>query len=166
MTDTSKTSDFSEPWTRATLLKTEAYVASPDFLSRVEWARTGIQNNLVVARDPSDPVDVPSKPATCAIVGIVSRSRLYLEPHGNFNPNYDNLKAGLEGAKTQFQVVSPTERLQFNADFDIATERLEALQRQAIKDGPNGEYFVVQDGLKNALRFSWPLFERRVRHLI
>ena len=100
--------------------------------------------------------------ATCAVIGTVSRNRLFLEPHGNYNPNFE--KTALETSKAQFQIVSPTDYPQLNADFDQGTEHIRSLQRSIIKEGPDAEHFVVMDGLKTALKFSWPLFEKRVKH--
>ena len=122
--------------------------------------KTGNQNDLVVARTPTDPKDTPCMQATCAVVSTVSRNRLFLEPHGNYNPNFE--KTALETSKAQFQLVSPTNHPQFDADFGTGTDHIETLQMQAIKDGPEAEHFIVNDGLRTALKFSWPLFEKRV----
>jgi hypothetical protein len=45
----------------------------------------------------------------------------------------------------------------------LGIERIEKLQNKAISEGPSAEHFVVMDGQKKALKFSWPLFEKRVR---
>jgi hypothetical protein len=112
---------------------------------------------------PGDPEHPPSERATCAVVGVVSPSRLFLEPHGNYNPTFDN--SALESSKAQFQLVPPlaTVHPEFNNDFNLGMEHIETLQNKAITDGPNAEHFVVSDGQVKALKFTWPLFEKRVR---
>ena len=60
--------------------------------------------------------------ATCAVVGTVSRNRLVLEPHGNYNPNFE--KTALETSKAQFQPVSPTNHPQFDTDFGTGTDHI------------------------------------------
>jgi hypothetical protein len=140
------------------LLNTPTYVASSEFLQHVLWMRSSAQNDLVLA--PSDVEDPPSTRATCAVVGAVSPNRLFLEAHGNYNPNFE--RATLETSKAQFQIVAPTQHAEFDADFNQAVKHIETLQRMAIKEGPPAEHFVVSDGLKKALKFSWPLFEKRV----
>ena len=104
--------------------------------------------------------DAPSLRATCAVVGTVSPNRLYLEPHGNFNPNFE--KTSLETSKLQFQLVPPSRHPEFEDDFNRGVKVLEILQKIACKDGPEPEHFVVTDGGKKALKFSSPLFEKRV----
>lgn len=98
-------------------------------------------------------------PATCAVVGMVSPNRLLLEAHGNFNPTYDK---ALENAKVQFQLVSPTFHPEFDGDFKLAIGRIQALQGMVINEGPGAEHFIVKDGWKEGLKFSSPLFEKRV----
>jgi hypothetical protein len=154
------TSDFSAPWTRTSLLNTPTYVASNDFVSHVEWLKTGNQNDLVVSAAADSPKETPPQRATCAVVGTVSSQRLFLEAHGNFNPNFEN--SALETSKAQFQLLSPTIHPEFDADFWRGMKHIENLQSQVIKEGPDAEHFIVQDGLKRALKFSWPLFEKRV----
>ena len=114
----------------------------------------------MIAKTPDDPKDVAHDQATCAVIGTVSRNRLFLELHGNYNPNFE--KTALETSKAQFQIIAPTDYPQLNADFDQGTEHLRTLQRSIIKEGPDPEHFVVMDGLRPALKFSWPLFEKRV----
>lgn len=162
-TSSSSKSDFSAPWMRASLLNTDTYVGSPDFLSHLVWSKTGNQNDLMNA--PSDIKATPqaSDRATCAIVGIVSPVRLFLEPHGNFNPMFEN--SALETSKAQFQLVSPALHPEFNDDFNVGIEHIESLQNKAITEGPNAEHFIVFDGQRKGLKFSWPLFEKRVRLL-
>jgi hypothetical protein len=84
-----------------------------------------------------------------------------LEAHGNFNPNFE--KTALETSKAQFQLTSPTGYPEFESDFARAIDHIEHLQREAVKEGPSAEHFIVPDGLKKALKFSRPLFEKRVR---
>jgi hypothetical protein len=154
-------SRFSGPWIRATLLNTPAYVASDDFMAHVQWSDAGAHNDLVIAKAPNDPNVIASEPATCAIVGTVSRNKIFLEPHSNYNPNFE--KTALETSKMQFQLVCPTAHPEFVGDFDRGVARIESLQKLSIKEGPNAQHFVVSDGLKKALKFSSPLFEKRVR---
>lgn len=113
---------------------------------------------------PSDPGDAPSVRATCAVVGTVSPTRLFLEPHGNFNPMFEN--SALETSKAQFQLVSPVDHTDFGEDFKHGVERIERLQGKAVTEGPHAEHFVVVEGHTKGLRFSSPLFEKRVRILI
>lgn len=126
------------------------------------WLKTGNQNDLVLV--PTDLESQSSKRATCAVVGTVSPTRIFLEPHGNYNPNYE--KTALETSKAQFQLVSPTIHPEFNVDFTLGIDHIESVQDMAIKEGPRAEHFVVADGLKKALKFSWPLFEKRVCQLL
>ena len=151
---------LSVPWTRASLHNTPTYVASNDFLSNVKWLKTGNQNDLVIAT-PEDPgKDTTHTLATCAVVGTVSANRLFLEAHGNYNPNFE--KTALETSKAQFQLISPADNPEFEADFSRGVKHIETLQKQAIREGPEPEHFIVSDGVKRALKFSWPLFEKRV----
>ena len=158
-TSSSSKSDFSAPWMQADLLNTETYVALPNFLSRLVWSKAGSQNDLMYV--PSDK-DTPqySSQATCAIVGTMSPVQLFLEPHGNFNPLFEN--STLETSKAQFQLVSPALQPEFNNDFKVRIEHIKSLHNKAIMEGPNTEHFVVLDGQRKALKFSWPLFEKRV----
>jgi hypothetical protein len=143
-------------------MNSPAYVASDAFLSHVQWSKTGNQSNLIITPASDEPKDSAPELATCAVVGTVSRNKLFLEPYGNFNPTY----AGLETTKAQFQIISPTAFPEFAMDFDRATARMENLQRLAVKDGPEGAYFVVTDGFKKALKFSSPLFEKGVLQFV
>ena len=154
-------SAFSAPWTRASLLNTPTYVASNNFLSHVEWLKTGNQNDLVNTSMADFTKDSTPQRATCAVVGTVSSNRLFLEAHGNYNPNFE--KTALETSKAQFQLLSPTIYPELDADFNHGIKHIETLQKQVIKEGPDAEHFIVSDGLKKALKFSWPLFQKRVR---
>ena len=151
---------MSFPWTHASLLDTQTYVATPGFGTRVAWSKSGNQDNLVYSSSVVEDSDAPSLQATCAVVGTVSPNRLYLEPHGNFNPNFE--KTSLETSKLQFQLVPPSRHPEFEDDFNRGVKVLESLQKIACKDGPEPEHFVVTDGGKKALKFSSPLFEKRV----
>ena len=157
-------SQFSVPWTWTSLLNIPTYLGSAEFLSRVQWLKTGIQNDLVIARTLDDSKEIPPTRATCAIAGIISPNRLLLEPHGNFNPNFE--KNLLETSKVQFQLVSPIVHSDFDADFNRGICHIESLQKHAIQEGPEGEHFIVADGQHRALRFSSPLFEKRVSNCI
>jgi hypothetical protein len=137
------------------------YVASQGFASRVVWLKSNNQSDLVLASTDLGDLETASSQATCAIVGTISSNRLFLEPHGNFNPNFE--KTTLQTSKAQFQLVSPTLHPEFEIDFKHSIKNLEALQRLASKEGPPPEHFIVTEGGKKALRFSWPLFEKRVR---
>ena len=109
------------------------------------WLKSGYQNDLM--NMASDLKDNPSEQATCAVVGAVSPSHLFLEPHGNFNPMFEN--AALEASKAQFQIVSPIVHPEFSDDLKLALEHIERLQKKAITEGPNREHFVVTDGQAN-----------------
>ena len=108
-----------------------------------------------------DDSDAPSLQATCAVVSTVSPSWLYLEPHGNYNPNFK--RTALETSKVQFQLVPPSLHPEFEDDFNRGIKILESLLKIACKDGPGPEHFMISDGGKKALKFSSPLFEKRVR---
>ena len=118
------------------------------------------QSDLVMAASNFDSEDSPSSRATCAVVGTVSSNRLFLEPHGNYNPNFE--KTALETSKAQFQLVPPSHFPEFGVDFGHGIKHIEAIQKKAITEGPPAEHFVVMDGTKKGLKFSWPLFEKRV----
>ncbi|KAF8800256.1 hypothetical protein BYT27DRAFT_7217171 [Phlegmacium glaucopus] len=126
-------------------------------MCNVVWMKTGNVNNLMTA--PNNLNDTPSDRATCAIVGTVSPLRLFLEPHGNFNPTFEH--STFETSKAQFQLVAPTSYPEFDADFELGMKHIENLQTKAITGGPNAKHFVMWDDKKKALKFSWPLFERR-----
>jgi len=83
-----------------------------------------------------------------------------LEPHGNYNPNFE--KTALETSKAQFQLVPPSLHSELEDDFNRGIKNIESLQRMACREGPGPEHFVVTDGGKKALKFSSPLFEKRV----
>ena len=110
------------------------------------WAKSGSQDDLMLT--PTNIEDPPSQCAVCAVVGTLSTNRIFLE---------------LE-AKAQFQIVSPDNHPEFDGDFNQVITHIEAIQKKAINDGPlaHGEHFIVSDGLKKGLIFSWPLFEKRV----
>jgi hypothetical protein len=155
---TGNDSNFSVPWERANLLNTPTYIASDDFLATVEWHKVGNQKELMIK--PDDPKESPTDKATCAVVGVVSGERLFVEPHGNFNPKFNN---PFESAKAQFQIKSARQYPEFDADFTLGIRRLEQLQVQGImENSPKPEHFIVVDNGENALRFSTPLFEKRV----
>ena len=122
------------------------------------WAKSGNQDDLMLT--PTNIEDPPSQRAVCAVVGTVSANCIFLEAHGNYNPNIK--RTSLETSKAQFQIVSPDNHLEFDADFNQAITHIEAIQKKAINDGPHGEHFIISNGLKKGLRFSWPLFEKRV----
>ena len=111
---------------------------------------------------PAELENPPIERATCAVVGKVSTNRAFLEPHGNYNPNFE--KTSLESSKIQFQLIAPTSHPEFEIDFGHAINRIVSIQKKTIKEGPPAEHFVVTDGIKPALKFSWPIFEKRVRH--
>jgi len=159
-TSVSSDPELSVPWTRTSLLNTPTYVASPGFLSQVVWTKSSNQNDLVNAATDSETTDAPSSRATCAVVGCVSPNRLFLEPHGNYNPSFEN--TALETSKAQFQLVSPTIHPEFDIDFNHGIKNIENIQKRVCKEGPGAEHFVVSDGGLRALKFSWPLFEKRV----
>jgi hypothetical protein len=146
------------------LLNTPTYIASAEFPAHVAWERSGNQNDLI--QTPSDNEDKPpfSTRATCAVVGTISSDRLYLEAHGNYNPNFD--RAALESSKLQFQIVAPASHPEFKTDFELGINHIDSIQNKAITHGPKGEHFVVKDGHQMALRFSSPLFEKRVGPLV
>ena len=150
--------DFSAPWAQTSLLNTPTYIASADFISHVQWSKSANQNDLVFALNDAEMT--PPKQATCAVVSIVSLNRLFLEPHGNYNPSFE--KTTLETLKAQFQLVSPTLHPEFKINLNLGISHLKTIQRNAIKEGPAAQHFVVSDGLKRALKFSSPLFEKRV----
>jgi hypothetical protein len=152
--------ELSVPWTRTSLLNTATYVASSEFVSQVEWLKSSNQSDLVLASADSEDPSTPSSRATCAVVGTVSPNRLFLEPHGNYNPNFE--KSSLETSKAQFQLVAPTVHPKFEGDFNHGIKNMETIQNMACKDGPGAEHFIIMDGGKKNLKFSWPLFEKRV----
>ncbi|KAF8808339.1 hypothetical protein BYT27DRAFT_7255660 [Phlegmacium glaucopus] len=153
--------DFSAPWMRTSLLNTPTYVALADFDSQVIWMKTGNQYDLMIA--PHDNKHTPLVRATCAVVGTVSGDRLFLDAHGNFNSTFED--AALETSKAQFQLVCPDHHPDFKSDFQISMKHIENLQRKAATEGPSPQYFIVLDGPSNekAIKFSWPLFEKRSR---
>lgn len=149
-------------WTWASLLNTPTYIASTRFLSQVTWTKFSNQNELVIASTACniESSNAPSSQVTCAAVGTVSPNGLFLEPHRNFNPNFE--KTTLETSKAQFQLVSLSLHPEFDHDFSLGIKNIESIQKIACKDGPGAEHFVVTDGGKKALKFSWPLFEKQV----
>ncbi|KAF8803423.1 hypothetical protein BYT27DRAFT_7340892 [Phlegmacium glaucopus] len=159
MQSISHESDFSAPWMRTSLLNTPTYIASNNFNYEVVWTKTGNMNELKTASHDNN--DAPSVRATCAVVGIVSDDRLFLDAHGNFNPIFD--KSGLEACKAQFQLISPNHHADFKSDFKLGIENIENLQMKAVTEGATPQYFIVFDGTnkEKAFRFSWPLFEKR-----
>ena len=88
---------------------------------------------------PTNIEDPPSQRAVCAVVGTVSANRIFLEAHRNYNPNFE--RTSLETSKAQFQIVSPDNHPEFDADFYQAIAHIEAIQKKAI---------------------NWPFFEKRV----
>jgi hypothetical protein len=141
-------------------LNTPTYIASPDFLSHIVWVKapTGSHNDLMITRGNIN--EAPSDLATCAVIGTVSPTRLFLEPHGNFNPMFEN--SMLESSKFQFQLLSPVIHPEITDDFNLGMKNIESLQNKAFNHGPNPEHFIVTDGQAKALKFSSPLFQKRV----
>lgn len=135
-------------------------MASSGFARHVEWVKSGNQDDLVIAMSALERSNTPCPRATCAVVGIVSPNRLFLEPHGNYNPNFE--KTALETSKAQFMLVAPTLHPEFEADFEQGIKSIESVQKMACKDGPGAEHFVISDNGKKGLKFSSPLFEKRV----
>ena len=100
----SSNSSASIPWTRANLLSTPTYIASPGFGSRVVWTKNSNQNDLVYAASELEDSKTPSPRATCAVVGTVSPNRLYLEPHRNCNPIFENTEGPISACPTVSQL--------------------------------------------------------------
>jgi hypothetical protein len=138
------------------------YVACADFPAHVAWDKSGNQNDLVQA--PTSDDGIPAVRATCAVVGTISSDRLYLEPHGNYNPNFE--RAALESSKLQFQIVAPASHPDLKNDFDIGINHIDQVEARAIMQGPKCEHFVVKNSYQKALRFSWPLFEKQVSFVV
>lgn len=133
------------------LLDTSTYVTSSDFTSHVVWLKNGHQNDLMLRVAPAEPDARPTERATCAIVGkVLSANRAFLEPHGNYNPNFE--KTSLEMSKVQFLLVAPTSHPDFETDFATSLDRIETIQRKAIKEGPSAEHFIVSDGINRAFK--------------
>ncbi|KAF8798368.1 hypothetical protein BYT27DRAFT_7343617 [Phlegmacium glaucopus] len=138
-------------------MNTPTYIASDDFESQLMWLKTSRQSELMMVSE--DRNDKPTERVTCAVVGTISSNRLFLEPHGNFNPNFNN--GALENAKAQFMLVAPSADGIFHSDFKTGIERIERIQNKAVSEGPHPQYFIVTDGDQTGLKFSWPLFEKR-----
>ena len=66
---------------------------------------------------------------------ITTANCIFLEAHGNYNPNIK--RTSLETSKAQFQIVSPDNHLEFDADFNQAITHIEAIQKKAINNGPH-----------------------------
>jgi hypothetical protein len=117
------------------------YVVCADFPAHVAWDKSGNQNDLVQA--PTSDNGMPAVRATCAVVGTISLDRLYLEPHGNYNPNFE--RAALESSKLQFRIVAPASHPDLKNDFDIGINHIDQVEARAITQGPKGEHFKVKD---------------------
>ncbi|KAF8815383.1 hypothetical protein BYT27DRAFT_7333929 [Phlegmacium glaucopus] len=152
-----KESVFSAPWTRANLMNTPTYVASEEFKSQLMWVKGTTQNDLMIVLEKCN--NKPTIRATCVVVGIISSKRLFLEPHGNYNPNFNSPK--LEASKAQFMLTAPPVDGVFNVDFKLGIEHLEKIQNKAVLEGNKPQHFIVVDGEQTGMKFSWPLFEKR-----
>ena len=120
--------------------------------------KNGHQNDLMLM--PAEPDARPTERAICAIVGKVSANCAFLEPQGNYNPNFE--KTSLETSKVQFLLVVPTSHPDFETDFATSLNHIKTIQRKAIKEGPSTEHFIVSDRINRAFKLSWPIFEKRV----
>ncbi|KAF8802411.1 hypothetical protein BYT27DRAFT_7261183 [Phlegmacium glaucopus] len=156
-TTSSQDTNFSAPWMKANLKNTSTYVGSDNFDSQLVWLKNNNQNKLMIV--PEDHKEKPFMQVTWAVVGVVSFQRLFLEPHGNFNPIFE--KSALENSKAQFMLISPPIDNEFYSDFQLAIEHIKNLQNKVVSTGPDPKYFLIEDGRQTGMRFSSPLFEKR-----
>ena len=93
------------------------------------WAKTpksGNQDNLMLT--PTNIEDPPSQCAVCAVVGTVSANHIFLEAHRNYNLNIE--RTSLETLKAQFQIVSPDNHPEFDANFNQAIAHIRPSKRR------------------------------------
>lgn len=126
----------------------ENYATSDDFTDLGKWGSSPSGKTLAIA-GTNDPVYI-------IVIGVVSTSKLYVQPHGNFSNNY-NMKVG--NTKLQLTLCRPTGTV-FENDFDKAMTNLQLAQENGkIGNEPQQYFIVVDDGGDKALRMSWPIFE-------
>ncbi|KAF9470665.1 hypothetical protein BDN70DRAFT_939522 [Pholiota conissans] len=143
---------FNGPLHRSRLLQHGNYAASDGFPYLWKWkqGRGSLPSKLIVDGEEGECEDV-----YCRVVGTVSPDdRLFLEPHGNFNPAFET--PIMAKSKLQFTLTKPSDP-DFGQDYTLAYRRLEAVQ-DAIAHGPDRSWFL-NDG---TMRFSFPLWEKKI----
>ncbi|KAG6848763.1 hypothetical protein H0H93_014331, partial [Arthromyces matolae] len=110
------------------------YVASPGFGDRVQWKKRGNANLLLECdRNTNDVTE-----AVCVIIGEVSDERLFTNPLGNYNPQFNKLAT----AKYQLSLTCPAEPVLAD-DFKNTLRNLSAIQ-DGVGAGLDNQYFLIR----------------------
>ncbi|KAF9472625.1 hypothetical protein BDN70DRAFT_938047 [Pholiota conissans] len=152
---TNKSNDevFNEHWHHTQLMAADNYVGTEAFPELGIWLdRDAFLGDLFVVRDTADPV-------YCIIVGLVSAENIRMQAHGNYSKSFDNMK--FSGSKMQLTIKKPVNTI-YEADFDLAIKRLEAIQAAIAVGNAPSKYFIIRDDKNNkCLRMSYPIFEHK-----
>ncbi|KAG6836741.1 hypothetical protein H0H93_003965 [Arthromyces matolae] len=143
---------------RAAVCRMPNYVASESFATSVQWKKRGIASVLLERNRQSNEVT----DAVCVIIGEVSDSKLFTDPLGNYNPEYNKLAT----AKYQLSLISPSEPVLAD-DFKVAMKNLACVQDE-VAVGTDNRYFLIRtEGSDDhdAIRLSAVIAEPRTRHL-
>lgn len=136
---------------RASLEKLRNYTATAAFISDIGWKPEGYGHVLCNTSTRDDTI--------CIMVGKVSSSRLNTSPIGNHNREYEQ---PFSKAKFQFTLVTPDEPALIN-DFQASIAALEKAQA-AMAASEDSAHMVLHQGNERSVRFSAPIFSKRVRN--
>lgn len=135
---------------RSSLEKLRNYTATAAFISDIGWKGEGFGHALCNKLTREETV--------CIMLGKVSTSRLNTSPIGNYNTQFDN---PFHKAKFQFTLTTPDEPALMH-DFQASVAAL-AKAQEAIASTEDSAYMILQEGAERSVRFSAPIFIKRVR---
>lgn len=138
---------------RASLEKLRNYAATAAFVSDIGWKGEGYGHILCNKVSREDTV--------CIMLGKVSSSRLNTSPIGNFNKSFES---PFHKAKFQFTLTTPNEPALIH-DFQASVAALSKAQ-EAMSATEGSAYMILEEGAERSVRFSAPVFIKRVRDLL
>ncbi|KAF9561236.1 hypothetical protein CPC08DRAFT_722886 [Agrocybe pediades] len=147
---------FNADMHRAQLMNLPQYVASSDFLTICRWV-SHRGHLLALVSDPNTPIE----PVRSIIVGIISVDKAYLQPHGNFNPSFNDPWKAARAAKLSFTLQCPDNHPAFSEDWKPALDKLEGIQDQIASTQKKLHFFVNEPNRQRSLRFGFSLWEER-----
>lgn len=154
-----RTTQYSAPYKRNSLLGLHQYAASDQFPSLGRWD-SARSDDLYVVRGTAS----RTQPVNIIVVGAVSSDRANLRPHGNYDPNYMlDEETIAKKAKLQFVITSPEDDPDFSADYALSLRRLKEIQEEIAASTGHRNHFIQGSNMKmNFLLFSekvGPAFE-------
>lgn len=138
---------------RGQLLLNPSYCASPVFLSGIGWEVESSGDILIDKATDENTV--------ACVVGHLKEHHFFVTPNGN----YSTVEYG-DFSHTKFHfVIGNPECTLFAEDFLKALDVISKLQAQ-IASTPNRVNFIASAGRSKVLRFTRPVFKKRVRLLL